>query len=236
MSKATNTASTTIRVLSSNSTLSTLEALAPAFERETGHKVELLYDSAKAMLARIKAGETGDIAILGTAVINELAEIGKIVRASRRPFARSRVGVAVKSGAPKPDIRSVEAFKRALLNAKSVAHTVHGASGMYVPVLLERLGIAEQIKPKTVTRPGGYIGVVVASGEAEIAVQQICELLAVPGIDLVGPLPDEIQKVFETSAGIFADTKAPAAAEALLRFWLSPANAAVFKTKGLEAA
>jgi molybdate transport system substrate-binding protein len=236
MSKEANTPLTTIKVLSSNSTLSTLEALAPAFERATGHKVELLYDSAKAMLARIKAGETGDIAILGTAVINELADLGKIVAASRRPFARSRVGVAVKSGAPKPDIGSVDAFKRALLNAKSVAHTVHGASGMYVPVLLERLGIAEQIKPKTVTRPGGYIGVVVASGEAEIAVQQICELLAVPGIDLVGPLPDEIQKVFETSAGIFNDCRAPAAAEALLKFWLLPANAAVFKAKGLETA
>jgi molybdate transport system substrate-binding protein len=236
MSEATNTPSTAIKVLSSNSTLSTLEALAPAFERATGHKVELRYDSAKAMLARIKAGETGDIAILGTAVINELADMGKIVPASRRPFARSRVGVAVKSGAPKPDIGSVEAFKRALLNAKSVAHTVHGASGMYVPVLLERLGIAAQIKPKTVTRLGGYIGVVVASGEAELAVQQICELLAVPGIDLVGPLPDEIQKVFETSAGLFTASKAPAAAEALLQFCHSPSHAALFREKGLEAA
>jgi molybdate transport system substrate-binding protein len=97
----------------------------------------------------------------------------------------------------------VEDFKRAMLGATSIAHTVHGASGRYVPVLFERLGIAEHTKPKTVTRPGGYIGGVVASGEAEIAVQQIVELLAVPGIDIVGPLPEAIQKVFETSIGIF---------------------------------
>ena len=130
----------------------------------------------------------------------------------------------------------VHAFKRALLDARSIAHTVHGASGMYVPVLLERLGIAETMKPKTVTRPGGYIGGVVASGEAEIAVQQIVELLAVPGIDIVGPLPGEIQKVFETAAGIFAASKQPDEAEGLLRFLLAPAAAGVFTEKGLEQA
>jgi molybdate transport system substrate-binding protein len=105
---------------------------------------------------------------------------------------------------------------------------------MYVPVLLERLGIAEQMKSRIVTRQGGYIGGVVAAGEAEIAVQQIVELLAVPGIDLVGPLPDEIQKVFETAAGIFAASKQPAAAQAMLRYFLAPANAGVFREKGLE--
>ncbi len=225
-----------LKLLASNSTRATIEeALAPAFERATGRKVDQHYDSAKAMLARIKAGETADIAILGTAVIGELTGMG-LIAAGGRPFARSRVGVAVRTGAPHPDISTVEAFKRALLNAKSVAHTVHGASGMYVPVLLERLGITEQIKPKTVTRPGGYIGVVVASGEAEIAVQQICELLAVPGIDLVGPLPDAIQKVFETSAGVFTASADPAGARAFLDFCAAPAHAPLFKAKGLESA
>ena len=147
---ASNASAPAIRVLASNSTRATLEeALAPAFEQATGHKVELAYDSAQAMLARIKAGETGDIAILGTAVIDELAALGKITPGSRRPFARSRVGVAVRAGAPKPDISSVDAFKRMLLNAKSVAHTVHGASGMYMPVLLGHLGIAAEIRAKT---------------------------------------------------------------------------------------
>ncbi len=105
---------------------------------------------------------------------------------------------------------------------------------MYVPVLMERLGIAEQMKAKTVTRPGGYIARVVATGEAEIAIQQIVELMAVPGVDLVGPLPDEIQKVFETSAAIFTSSNQPAAAEALLRFLLAPAAAGVFGDKGLD--
>jgi molybdate transport system substrate-binding protein len=156
--------------------------------------------------------------------------------AGRRLFARSRVGVAVRAGAPHPDISTVDAFRRTLLAARAIAHTVHGASGMYVPTLLERLGIAAEMKPKTVTRPGGFIGVVVASGEAEIAVQQISELLAVPGIELVGPLPDEVQKVFETAAGMFADTKNRDRAQALLRFFSAPQCAKTFVEKGLEQA
>jgi molybdate transport system substrate-binding protein len=223
-----------IKLLTSNSSLSVLDALAPAFERASGHRYKVDAASAKVMLARIKDGETGDVVILGASVVKELEQLGIVAAGTSRLFARSRVGVAVRAGAPRPDISSVEAFRRAMLDARSIAHTVHGASGMYVPVLMERLGIAEQMKPRTVTRPGGYIGGVVASGEAEIAVQQIVELLAVPGIDLVGPLPDEIQKVFETAAGIFAASAQPDAAEAMLRFILAPAHAGVFKEKGLE--
>ena len=223
-----------IRILTSNSSLTVLDALAPAFERASGHRYTVDVASAKVMLGRIKSGETGDVVILGASVVKELEQLGMVAAGSGRLFARSRVGVAVRAGAPKPDISSVDAFRCTLLNARSIAHTVHGASGMYVPVLLERLGIAEQMKPKTVTRPGGYIGTVVAAGEAEIAVQQIVELLAVPGIDLVGPLPDEIQKVFETSAGVFAASRHATAAETLLRFLLAPAHAGVFREKGLE--
>jgi molybdate transport system substrate-binding protein len=212
-----------------------LDALAPAFERATGQRYAVQVDTARRMLARITAGETADVVVLAASDVDELAKLGIIAAGSRRLFARSRVGVAVRAGAPKPDVSSVEAFRRTLLNAKSIAHTVHGASGRYVPVLLERLGIAQQMKPRTVTREGGYIGGVVAAGEAEIAIQQIVELLAVPGIDVVGPLPDELQKVFETAAGIFTASARAAAAEALLRFFLAPANAAVFRNKGLEA-
>jgi molybdate transport system substrate-binding protein len=223
-----------IQIFTSNSSLTLLDALAPAFERASGHRYAVNVASAKVMLGRIKDGEAGDVVILGASALDELVELGIVVAGSRRTFARSRVGVAVRTGAPKPDISSVEAFRRTMLNAKSIAHTVHGASGMYVPVLLERLGIAEQMKSKTVTRQGGYIGGVVAAGEAEVAVQQIVELLAVPGIDVVGPLPDDIQKVFETAAGIFTASKQPAAAETLLRFLLMPAFAGVFNEKGLE--
>lgn len=223
-----------VRVLTSNSSRTVLDALAPAYERASGGGYAVTFDSAKRMLARIREGESGDVVILGSAVVEDLARSGVVRPGSSRLFARSRVGVAVRAGAPKPDISSVEAFRDALLDARAIAHTVHGASGMYVSDLLERLGIAQQMKGKIVTRPGGYIGGVVAAGEAEIAVQQIVELLAVPGIDLVGPLPGELQKVFESAAGIFAASSQPAAAESLLQFLLAPANAGVFREKGLE--
>lgn len=223
-----------LTVLTSNSTQPLLEALAARFERETGKAVRVRCDSAKVMLARIKAGETGDVVVLGTAALDDLVTLGRVEPATRRLFARSRVGVAVRKGVPHPDISTVEALRRTLLDARVIAHTVHGASGMYVPTLLERLGIAEEMKAKTVTRPGGFIGVVVASGEAEIAVQQISELLAVPGIELVGPLPDEVQKVFETAAGLFVDSARPEDARALLRYFSTRECAMVFEEKGLE--
>ena len=227
---------TDLRVLTSNSSFPVLDALAPAFERATGQRYSAQVDTARRMLARIKDGETADVVVLAASDVDELVALGVIAPGSRRLFARSRVGVAVRAGARRPDISSVEAFRRSLLDAKSIAHTVNGASGRYVPVLLERLGIAEQMKPRTVTREGGYIGGVVAAGEAEIAIQQIVELLAVPGIDVVGPLPDEIQKVFETAAGIFRTSAQPAAADALLRFLLAPASSGVFRERGLESA
>jgi molybdate transport system substrate-binding protein len=223
-----------IKVLTSHSSFTVLDTLAPAFERASGQQVAVEAVSAKAMFARIKGGETADVVMLGTAEVDELAALGIVAAGSRRLIAHSRVGVAVRAGAPKPDISTVDAFKRALLNSRSIAHTVHGRSGMYVQSLLQRLGIAEQMKSRTVTRPGGYIARVVASGEAEIAIQVIVELLAVPGVDLVGPLPDEIQQVFETAAGVFAASKRPAAADALLRFLLAPASAEVFRAKGLD--
>lgn len=225
-----------VKILTSHSSFSVLDALAPAFELASGRQVAVEADSAKTMLKRIRGGEAGDIVILGTAVVEELVKSGIAAAGTPRPFSRARVGIAVRAGAPRPDISSVAAFQRTMLEARSIAHTVHGASGMYVPVMLERLGIAEQMKPKTVTRPGGYIARVVAAGEAEIAIQQIVELLAVPGVDLVGPLPDEIQKVFETSAALFAAAREPQAAESLLRFLLAPSRAAVFRDKGLEQA
>ena len=225
-----------LKILTSNSSRTVLDGLTRAFEDASGRRYAVVFDSAKSMLARIREGETGDVAILGAAVVEELEKQGTLRPGSRHSFARSRVGVAVRAGAPKPDISTVEAFKHALIAAKSVAHTVHGASGMYVPVLLERLGIAAQVKPKTVTRPGGYIGTVAASGQAELAVQQIVELKAVPGIDIVGPLPDEIQQVIETAAGIFTASSQPDAAEELIRFLLSRAAAGVFREVGLEQA
>src|SRR5262245_51321849 len=131
-------------ILTSNSSLTVLDALKPAFERSAGRSFAVQADSAIKMLARIKSGEPADIVILGTSIVDELTKLAIVAAGSGRPFSWSRVGVAVRAGAPRPDISTVEAFKRAMLAAKSIAHTVHGASGMYVPVLMERLGIAEQ--------------------------------------------------------------------------------------------
>jgi molybdate transport system substrate-binding protein len=223
-----------LKILTSNSTLTVLDVLIPAYEKATGNKVSVTADSAKAMVAKIRAGETGDAIVLGSGAVRELSEDGTVVPASRRAFARAIVGVGVRKGTPHPDISTVDAFRASLLAAKSIAHTVHGASGMYIPTLLEKLGIAEQMKAKTVTRPGGYIGKVVVAGEAEVALQQIPELMAVPGLDVVGPVPDAVQKTFETSAGLFAASKNLAAAQAMLDFFAAPAHATLFSGKGLE--
>ena len=218
----------------SNSTRPVLDLLLPDFERASGHTITLILDTAKNSLARIEAGERADMAVLLAASIDKLTGLGIVDAASRQPFARSTIGMAVLKGAPKPDISTVDAFKRTLLNAKSIAHTVHGPSGAYFPGLIERLGIAEQVKPKTVTRPGGYIGVVVTAGEAEMAFQQICELLAVPGLDVVGPIPQALQHNFDSQAAIFSGSTQRAAAQELLRYLARPAHAATFVKAGLE--
>jgi molybdate transport system substrate-binding protein len=186
------------------------------------------------MLARIAKGETGDLAITGSGAIDELVKQGKIVAGSRRALARCKVGVAVRAGQPRPDIGTVESLKRALLAAKSVAYTQEGASGMHFSGVIERMGIAEQVKAKAVRQPGGLIGELVAAGKAELAIQQIPELLAVPGIELVGPLPAEIQLVTISSAGIFAGAEEKEAAQSFIRFLLAPAAAQVMKARGLE--
>ena len=223
-----------IKVLASNSIRAVMGELVPQFERASGHSVSVSYDPAKVMLARIERGETADLAITGSAAIDELVKQGKLLAGSRRALARCRVGIAVLAGQPKPDISSVAAFKHAVLGAKSVAYTQEGASGMHFARLIERLGIAEQVKAKAVRQPGGLIGELVAAGKAEIAIQQIPELMAVPGIELVGPLPAEIQLVTVSSAGIFAGTQQAEAAQALIEFLAAPAAAKVMKAKGLE--
>ncbi len=224
---------TEITVRTSNSTRPVLDLLLPEFERASGNKVTLILDTAKNSLARIEAGERADAAVLLATSISKLSTAGILSADSAQPFARSTIGIGVLKGAPKPDISSVEAFKQTLLNAKSIAHTVHGPSGAYFPGLIERLGIAAAVKPKTVTRPGGYIGVVVTAGEAEMAFQQICELLAVPGIEVVGPIPEAIQTHFDSAAAIFTQSKNQTAARELLQFLAHKANAAKFTQAGL---
>lgn len=225
-----------LRLFTSNSTRGVLAELLPAFERAQGTRVAVSYDPALTMLKRIDAGESADLAILGQAAIDALAQQGKISPDSRRTLARCGVGIGVRAGAPRPDISSVESLKKALLAAKSIAHTTNGASGIHFSKVIERLGIADEVKAKAVRNQGGLIGELVVRGEAELAVQQIPELMAVPGIDLVGPLPQELQSISVVTAGIFVGTAQAAAARALLEFLATPASARVFRAKGLEPA
>jgi molybdate transport system substrate-binding protein len=222
-----------ITLRASNSARPVLDLLLPAFEKQSGHKVELIHDTAKNSLARIEAGERADVAVLLGKNIDRLADMNILIPASRQPFSRSIIGMAVLKGAPKPDISTVEAFKRTLLNAQSIAHTVHGPSGAYFPGLMQRLGIAEQIRPKEVTRPGGYIGVVVTAGEAQMAFQQIVELMAVPGLEVIGPIPPELQFNFDSQAAIFAESNNQAAARELLAYFARPQHAPTFAAAGL---
>ena len=223
-----------LKVFSSSSMRPVLEELVPVFERASGQKVAAAYDAANLILRRISDGETADLAILAGTAIDELINQGRIIAASRIDVARSGIGLAVRAGAAKPDISSVAAFKRALLDARTVAFTTAGASGVYFSGLIGQLGIAAQIEAKARTRPAGLIGELVVSGEAEVAVQQIPELLAVDGIDLVGPLPPELHRYIMLSAGIFSDTQQRAGAQELLEFLATPAAVRVMSAKGME--
>src|SRR5262245_20271543 len=211
-----------------------MDELVPQFERATGHKVSVSYDPAKIILRRIAGGEAPDVLICGASALNDLASEGKILPGSSRRIASCGVGMAVRAGAPKPDIGSVDAFKRALLNAKSVAYTQEGASGIHFAGLIDRLVVAEEMKSRSVRQPGGLVGELVAAGKAEVAIQQIPELMAVRGVDLVGPLPQQVQATTTSSGGIFVSSKEPAAARAFLEYLGAPGSVRVLKAKGLE--
>lgn len=207
--------------------------LVPGFERASGHKVTNLWVPSVQMMNRLKSGETVDLVILSAALLDELIKAGLI--ADRADLAKSGVGVAVKAGAPKPDIRSGEAVKRAVLAAKSIVYST-GPSGIYLAGLFQRMGIAERIKSKVRQVQGEPAGALVARGEAEIGFQQVSELLPVPGIDLVGPLPPDIQQITVFSAGVHVAAKRPDAARALVKFLRAPAAASVIRKKGMEPA
>ncbi len=225
-----------MRVLCTNGMKSVLLDLVPEFERSTGTKVVIAWGSANGLMKELETGAAGDLAILTAETIDELVSRGKVVAGGRVDLARSGIGVAVRKGTNKPDIGSPDALKRALIAAKSVAHSKTGMSGIYFPTVLARLGITDEMKPKIVTPDSGTpIGEVVAKGDAEIGIQQISELLPVEGIEIVGPLPDALQKITTFSGGVLAGAKEPDAAKALLEF-LASRSPALLKQKGLEPA
>lgn len=222
-----------ITVLCSTAMKEVMLELIPAFERTSGHKIAISYETSNGILEKIKGGASADLVILTAEAIDDLTRRGNVTTGSRVDLARSGVGVAVRSGAPKPDIGSVRAFKTSLLAAKSIAYTKIGASGVYFAGVLERLGIAEQVKSKTVLVTSS-VGEVVARGEAEIGVHQISELLPVAGIEIVGPLPGDLQKITVFSAGLYATAKEPEAAKAFVRFLSAEAAIPVIRKKGME--
>lgn len=229
-----------IKVLSTTALTAVMEELAPQFERQSGHKVAISFATAASLSKRIAEGETADVAILTGAGIEDLTKQGKVVPGSRVDLARSSIGVAVRKGAPKPDISSPEALKRALLAAQSVTYSDPaggGASGVHFAKVLERLGIAAEVKAKTKLSkggPGGSVGEIVAKGDAEIGVWMIPEFMAVSGVDVIGPLPADLQNAMLIAAGILVNSKESETGKALIRFLTTPASVSVIKAKGLE--
>ncbi len=227
-----------IRVMSSGALAPPYLKLVAQFEQTTHHKLITLATSTgigpESIPSRVRSGERVDVIILSAAAIDELVKDGHVRPGSRVDLARSGIGMAVRAGAPRPDIGTVDGLKRALLQARSVAYSAQ-ISGVYLSTeLFQRLGIADELLPKGKRIERGMVGPVVARGEAEIGFQQISELLAVPGIDYVGPLPAEVQRISLFSAGVATNAPSPEAARALITFLASAAAQAVFRAGGLE--
>lgn len=228
-----------LKVLTAGAFKQVVLALVPEYEKQSGNRVIVDNDTAGALKRRIEGGEAFDVAVITPAVIDDLTREGKIANGSKTSLATVGVGVVVKEGAPKPDISTVDAFKRALLAAKSVAYidpASGGSSGIYIDKLLVRLGIADQIRPKAKLKKGGHVADLIVSGEAELGLHQISEIIPVKGAALVGPLPKEIQNTTTYAAGIGAAAKDKVAAAALLKTFSGPAAAAVLTSKGMEPA
>lgn len=225
-----------LKLLASTAVKTVLDEVMAPYQKTSGDRVDVVIGSSAAIMARLKAGETPDMVILTAEGIDELIAQGKVERASRREIASAGLGLAVRRGAAKPDIATVDAFKRALLEAPSIVYTESGASGLYFAKLLERLGIAAAVKPKAIVLKSGLAGEVVARGDARLGVQMVSEILAVPAAELVGPFPAEIQSTMVFTAGTLAGSARAAEARALADYLRTPAVGAVFTAKGLEPA
>ena len=228
-----------VRVMISGGLTAAYKVLVPEFERLTGHKVLTAYGPSmgttiNAIPIRLERGEPADVLIMVGYALGDLIKQGKVIAGSRVDLSKSLIGVVVRSGAPKPDISSADALRRALLSAKSIAYS-DSASGVYVSTeMFQRLGIADEMKDKARKIPAEPVAGVVARGDAEIGFQQIPELLPVPGVDLVGKLPPELQTVTVFSAGIATISKEPDAGGALIKFLASPAASAAIIKSGME--
>jgi molybdate transport system substrate-binding protein len=223
-----------LKVVSGNGARAAVQELCAQFERTSGHKVSLRFEVNAALKRKIEGGETFDVAILNPPVLDDLIRQGKVVAGTRADIGRAGLGVAVRTGAQKPDIGSVDAFRRALLAAKSVAYPGEGASGIYFVGLLDRLGIAAEMKPKLKPMAAEDTVEVVARGEADMVVVVSSRIFDVNGVEPVGPLPAELQTMIGFAAGMGAAAREPEAAKALIRFLTAPEAAPVLKAKGVQ--
>ena len=225
-----------IKVLSTQAVEGAYRELVPLFEKASGHKVITTFTGTVDAEKRMASGEAYDLVIMAAPAIDAHIKAGRVTPGTRVDLASSGVGVAVRAGAPKPDIRSTDALKKALLAARSIGYS-SGPSGVYISGLFRKLGIADQLTPKLKQTPTGvFVGSIIASGEVEIGFQQVSELAHYPGIDYVGPLPADIQLVTVFSSGLHRKAASVDAAKALVAFLTSPAATAVFRSKSMEPA
>jgi molybdate transport system substrate-binding protein len=226
-----------IKIVSSVALTPVLREIAPAFEGATGNKLNIEYGLAAELKKRVLEGEAADVAILILPMMEDLQKQNKLVTGSLARVGGTPVSVAFRAGAPQPDISSVDAFKRTLISAKSIVYSdpaKGGASGVYFARILERLGLTQELKPKTILVPGAQAAEVVAKGEAELGIAQASEILPVSGARSAGPLPGELASTTVFSAGISATSKSPEAAKAFIQFLTGAAAAPVLKAKGFE--
>jgi molybdate transport system substrate-binding protein len=237
IASAQSVAAAEIKVLTAGAFKQVVLAMTPEFERRTGHRVVVDNDTVGALVKRVDRGEAFDVLIASPGAIDDAVKSGKIVPEGRAQLARVGIGVVVRAGAPRPDIGTVDAFKHALVEAKSVAYidpAAGGSSGIYLAKLFDRLGIADVVKAKARLVQGGAVAEHVARGEAEIGIHQISEILPVKGVTLVGPLPPDIQNFTVYAAGIGAASANADAARALVAFLAGDEATATLGTKGMQ--
>lgn len=228
-----------LHVMTSGGFTAAYNELRPGFEKSSGRQVKTAYGASMgnaedSIPSRLARGEPADVVILARPALDALVDQGKVVRGSQVDLVRSSIGFAVKKGAPKPDISTVEALKRTLIAAPSIAYSASASGTYYETELLKNLGIEAQVKPKSKRILSERVGTVVARGDAALGLQQVSELLPIEGIDYVGPLPPEVQRVTVFSAGVATGSKQPDAARALIRYLNSPEAAPVIAKTGLE--
>jgi molybdate transport system substrate-binding protein len=234
---ATSAEAAEIKALITTAMNEAIVVLVPQFEKATGHKVTVSYDPSGGLARRLRGGEFADMILVASPELDKLIADGKVV--NRTDVSRTGIGIAVKKGAPKPDVSTPEALKRALLAAKSVGHTAPAGGGITALHLIrtfEKLGIAQEVAAKTKLAaggPNGRVSTLIVNGEAEIAFQQVSELMSNPEVEVIGMLPDELQQITINSAGVTAVAKEPDAARALIAHMTTPAALALYKTKGL---